>query len=105
MIATAYPYAWPLPNGLGNQSGFSPQELVAYDSTWWQNDGLVPVKVQHQPLGEQASDYVGQPTQPGQWYRLGQLDGYDHTDIIGLLTLKDVRTFYRNQAAFLSSQN
>lgn len=105
MVTTAYPYAWPLPNGLGNQSGFSPLKLVTYDASWWENDGLVPVKAQHQPLGEQASDYTGQATQPGQWYRLGQLDGYDHMDITGNLTLRDVKQFYRNQAAFLSSQN
>ncbi len=105
MITTAYPYAWPMPNGLGNQGGTSPLKLVSYDSSWWQNDGLVPVKVQHQPLGEQASDYVGQATQPGQWYRLGQLNGYDHIDITGNLTFRDVQQFYRNQAAFLSSQN
>lgn len=105
LMTTAYPYAWPMPNGLGNQSGFSPLKLVGYDSSWWENDGLVPLKVQHQPLGEQASDYTGQPTQPGQWYRLGQLDGYDHLDITGNLTFKDVKQFYRNQAAFLSSQN
>ncbi|MDO4246030.1 MAG: triacylglycerol lipase [Deinococcus sp.] len=105
LVATAYPYPWPMPNGLGNQSGSSPLNLVSYDASWWENDGLVPVKAQHEPLGEQASDYTGQPTQPGQWYRLGQLDGYDHLDITGNLTIRDVKQFYRNQAAFLSSQN
>ena len=104
-VVTAYPYAWPLPPGLGNLRGSSPEKLVTYDPSWWENDGLVPVRVQHEPLGQQASDYAGQPTQPGHWYRLGKLDGYDHLDITGILTARDVRPFYRNQAAFLSSQN
>ena len=104
-VATAYPYARPLPAGLGNVTGRSPEGLVAYDSSWWENDGLVPLKLQHQPLGQSSESYSGQATQPGRWYRLGTLNGFDHVDITGNFTVRDFRTFYRNQAAFLSSQN
>ncbi|MDO4264658.1 MAG: triacylglycerol lipase [Deinococcus sp.] len=100
---TAYPYTWPLPNGLGNVRGQSPLGTYTYGPQWWENDGMVPVYVQHAPLGEQSEAYTGQPTLPGHWYRMGQLNGYDLLDITGNLTLREFQQFYRDQAAFLSS--
>ncbi|WP_261664680.1 esterase/lipase family protein [Deinococcus sp. Marseille-Q6407] len=100
---TAFPYAWPLPPGLGNLRGTSAKGTVTYGPEWWENDGLVPVYAQHAPLGQSSVAYTGQTTQPGQWYRLGKMEGYDHLDAAGLLTLRDFRQFYRDQAAFLSS--
>lgn len=104
MNITAYPYAWPLPPGLGNMTGKSALGTVTYDQTWWKNDGLVPMKVQHAPLGQPSEAYAAQPTRPGHWYTLGTLNGSDHIDIIGLFGLKDVTPFFRNQVTFLNSQ-
>jgi triacylglycerol lipase len=103
MIATAYPFPRPLTPGLGNVFGTSPEGLVTYNSSWWENDGLTPTRMMDAPLGETSTQYTGQTMTPGQWYRLGKLSGYDHLDITGLLTTQDVTAFYRNQAAFLSS--
>lgn len=101
----AYPYAWPLDPGLGNMKGSSAYGGVKYDSSWWPNDGIVPSKYMAAPIGQQVETYTGQVTLGGHWYKLGQVDGYDHLDIIGLNTLRDVKQFYRNQAAFLGSQH
>ena len=56
------------------------------------------------PLGQSSVAYTGQVTAPGTWYRVGRVDGYDHIDITGNLSFRDVKTFYRNQAAFLAGQ-
>ena len=100
----AYPYPRPLTPGAGNVFGKSAGGTVTYDASWWPNDGLVPTNYQDAPPSELTEKYSGQATLPGHWYALGRLEGYDHLDIIGLLTVRDVRPFYRNQAAFLSSQ-
>lgn len=105
MTPVAYPFPRPMMAGLGNVFGKSAYGGVTYDGTWWANDGLVPSNHMNAPLGEVSERYAGQATQPGHWYALGRIEGYDDIDILGLLTLRDVRTFYRNQAAFLSSQN
>ena len=104
LMVNAYPYPRPMTPGLGDVYGTSPGGRVTYDSSWWPNDGLVPTNAMHAPWNQETIPYTGQPTLPGQWYSLGQLSGHDHLAIIGLLSLNDVRPFYRNQAAFISSQ-
>lgn len=99
----AYPHAWPLKPGLGNISGRSPGGAVTYSSAWWANDGIVPNTSMNAPTGQGSAAYTGQATTPGSWYRLGRVSGYDHIDITGNLSFRDVKTFYRNQAAFLGS--
>ena len=103
LAALAWPYAWPLRPTIGNMTGSSPLGKVQYDASWWENDGLVPVKSQGAPLGQSEVAYAGGPVQPGQWYDLGKLSGWDHTAIVGIPGLQDVRPFYRNQAAWLAS--
>ncbi|WP_189067211.1 esterase/lipase family protein [Deinococcus radiotolerans] len=100
----AYPYAWPLKPGLGNITGRSPSGSVTYDNSWWANDGIVPNRSMNAPLGQTSAAYTGQVTTLGSWYRLGRIDGYDHIDITGNLSFRDVKAFYRNQAAFLAGQ-
>ena len=104
LVVTSYPYPRPLPPGMGNVYGTSQFGGVTYDRSWWPNDGIVPTNYSHAPIGQQRETYTGQATQPGRWYVLGTVQGYDHVDIVGNLTLRDVRQFYRNQAAFLNSQ-
>lgn len=103
LSALAWPYPWPLRPTIGNTTGSSPRGKVQYDASWWENDGLVPVKSQGAPLGQSQTDFLGGAAQPGQWYHLGKLNNWDHVAIIGLLELRDVRPFYRNQAAWLAS--
>lgn len=102
LATLAWPFPAPAKPSLGNITGITPGGLITYDSSWWENDGLVPVKSQGAPLGETQLTYTGGPVQPGQWYTLGKLDGWDHVAIIGLLNLRDVRPFYRNQAEWLA---
>lgn len=106
MRAALSAFAWPSPQpfrpSLGNMVGYSPAGKVKYDPSWWENDGLVPVKSQGAPLGQSQIDYVGGPIVAGQWYHLGKLAGWDHTAIIGA-GRRDVRPFYRNQAAWLAN--
>ncbi|WP_291425481.1 triacylglycerol lipase [Deinococcus sp.] len=102
---TAYPYPRPMLPGLGNVYGSSMYGGYQYNSSWWPNDGLVPSNYMGAPAGQSMESYSGQVAQAGHWYDLGRLNGYDHLAIIGVLSPRDVRVFYRNQAAFLSSQN
>ncbi len=104
LAALAWPYPWPLRESIGNMTGSSPAGKVQYDASWWENDGLVPVKSQGAPLGSPENIYKGGPVQPGQWYNMGKLTGWDHVTVIGLLSARDVRPFFRNQAAWLASQ-
>lgn len=99
----AWPYPWPAKPTIGNMTGRSPGGAVTYDSSWWENDGLVPVKSQGAPIGQSQINYAGGSVQPGQWYNLGKLNNWDHGAIIGLLGARDVRPFYRNQAEWLAS--
>ncbi|ADV67133.1 lipase family alpha/beta hydrolase [Deinococcus maricopensis] len=107
MLPASYPFAWPLAPGLGNMSGTSPSGQIRYDKTWWANDGLVPVKSMAAPLnmGIPTLKYTGQTPARGAWYDLGTLDGWDHIDITGNITFRNVLPFYRNQAAFLATLN
>ncbi|WP_221088692.1 esterase/lipase family protein [Deinococcus aquaedulcis] len=105
LSAVAFPYAPPLNPGLGNIGGRSPGGAVTYDRSWWANDGIVPGKSMNAPLNESSVAYSGGATLPGTWYRLGRVNGYDHIDITGNLSFRDVKAFYRNQAAFLANQN
>lgn len=104
LATLAWPYPWPARPTLGNMTGTSPQGLVRYDASWWENDGLVPVKSQGAPLGQEQLTYQGGAAQPGQWYALGELNNWDHMAVVGLLGLRDVRPFFRNQADWLASQ-
>jgi triacylglycerol lipase len=79
--------------------------LDRIDSTWWKNDGLVPLVSQNGPkLGSSDSivDYSGTP-QIGVWNFLGTMNRFDHGDIIGLGTVWDPRPWYRDQASLLAS--
>ncbi|GAA5512144.1 lipase [Deinococcus carri] len=105
LLPTAYPFPRPLTPGMGNVFGKSAFGGVTYDSSWWENDGIAPSNYMDAPIGQPSEAYTGQPTQNGRWYRLGKLSGWDHLDITGNITLRGVRDFYRNQAAFLSIQN
>ncbi|MVN86224.1 triacylglycerol lipase [Deinococcus sp. HMF7620] len=105
MSVVAFPYAPPLSPGLGNIGGRSPAGAVTYDRSWWPNDGLVPNKSMNAPLNETSAAYSSGVTAPGSWSRLGRVSGYDHIDITGNLSFRDVKAFYRNQAAFLAGQN
>ena len=103
MFAPLAALAWPLRPTIGNMTGSSPLGKVQYDASWWESDGLVPVKSQGAPLGQNEVAYAGGAVQPGQWYDLGNLRGWDHLAIVGIPGLQDVRPFYRNQAAWLAS--
>lgn len=103
LSALAWPYPAPMNPTIGNMTGSTPGGLFTYNSNWWENDGLVPVASQGAPLGESEINYLGGAVTPGQWYNMGKVSGWDHMAVIGLLSLRDVRPFFRNQAAWLAS--
>jgi triacylglycerol lipase len=67
---------------------------------WWPNDGVVnTVSMDGPRLGSTDSIVsFGQEAQPGVWNYMGLMDGYDHADIIGIGTIRDVRDWYRRLA-------
>jgi len=80
---------------------------VTIDSSWWPNDSVVNTRSMRVPTIGAASpsvNYSGTP-QVGSWNHMGLWAGWDHVDIIGVLTEKDVghlkNNLYLPQAARL----
>jgi triacylglycerol lipase len=77
---------------------------VRIDASWWENDGLVNTRSMAGPtLGspDRIADYR-HPPQRGAWNYRGVLAGWDHMDIIGIGTTRDVGGWYRSLARALA---
>lgn len=79
---------------------------VPIDATWWENDGVVNTRSMMGPsltkgIPSEVSAFQGTP-KPGAWNYLGLLDGWDHSDIIGV-TPASVKEWYIEQARLLAS--
>jgi triacylglycerol lipase len=79
---------------------------LSFDSSWWQNDGMVnTISMDGPTLGSKdvIDSFSGTPV-PGRWNYMGLLESSDHLDIIGIPAaggkLKD---WYLSRAAFLAS--
>ncbi|QES87917.1 esterase/lipase family protein [Rhizosphaericola mali] len=102
-IPLVYPYAWPLPPGVGNytNSNASANAGVIIDKKWWANDGLANTYSMRGPIGSKTVDYTpNMSIEKGTWYA-ELFNGYDHFDIVGL-TIKDVTPLYLEHAKLLS---
>ena len=76
-----------------NESG-----KVPIDSSWWPNDCVVNTRSTRSPTLGVASpvvDYTG-VSQAGKWNYMGLWSNWDHADIIGVLTEKDVNYLKNN---------
>jgi triacylglycerol lipase len=72
---------------------------------WWPNDGVVNTVSMNGPkLGStDAIVSIGSQPIPGVWNYMGLMGSYDHADIIGIGTRRDVRQWYRSLAERLTS--
>jgi len=78
---------------------------VAIDSSWWPNDGAISTSAQKVPYGAPWVNFNGTP-QIGQWNYMGILQGWDHGDVIGLLSEKSpatVNALYLSHASRLKA--
>ncbi|WP_193164740.1 lipase-like domain-containing protein [Microbulbifer hainanensis] len=90
---------------------FMPQSLfmgqyknsnLGVDAGWFANDSVVNTNSMMAPTGAPYQEYNGLPV-PGVWQYMGNKSGWDHVDVIGLFTLKDINPMYLNQAEILES--
>ncbi|MBD1372553.1 lipase [Hazenella sp. IB182357] len=75
--------------------------LVNVTSSWWENDGIVPVASMDAPQSERVVSFNG-TARAGMWNHLETLNRYDHLDVVGH-GLSDMRSWYRNLSDQLSS--
>lgn len=73
------------------------------DGTWFRNDGVVNTRSMAGPSTETIRLFEGTP-QRGEWNHMGVLEGWDHSEILGLGPehRDDVLPFYRTWAQFLA---
>ena len=77
---------------------------VHIDASWWENDGLVNTRSMAGPTldsPDRIAPYGGSP-QRGAWNYRGVLAGWDHLDIVGIGTVRDVRDWYLSLARSLA---
>ena len=81
----------------------APGHLVL-DDTWFQNDGVVNTRSMAGPSTDPIRPFEGTPRR-GEWNHMGILDGWDHTEMIGLGPehREELLPFYRKWARFLAS--
>jgi triacylglycerol lipase len=74
--------------------------FVAIDASWWENDGVVNTRSMAGPtLG--SSDRIvpyRDPSLRGVWNDRGVLSGWDHMDIVGIGTVRDVDGWHLRRA-------
>lgn len=58
-------------------------------SAWWENDSVVNTSSMDAPAGAPVQAYNGTPVR-AVWQNMGMADGWDHADMVGLFTLKDI---------------
>lgn len=77
---------------------------VHIDASWWENDGLVNTRSMAGPTLDSPDRIApyGEPPQRGAWNYRGVLAGWDHLDIVGIGTVRDVRDWYLSLARSLT---
>ncbi|SDJ51790.1 lipase [Microbulbifer yueqingensis] len=92
---------------------FMPQSLfmgqyknsnLGVDASWFANDSVVNTTSMVAPTGAPTQDYGGFPI-PGVWQHMGKKSGWDHVDVTGMFTLKDINPMYLNHVEILKSLN
>lgn len=77
---------------------------AALDGTWFRNDGVVNTRSMTGPSTDLIRFFDGTPHR-GEWNHMGVMEGWDHTEIIGLGPehSDELLPFYRKWAGFLAS--
>jgi triacylglycerol lipase len=100
---TMLPQLWVTALFIGGYTRAEPGH-VQIDASWWENDGLVNTRSMAGPTLDsldRIAPYSGQP-QRGVWNHWGVLSGWDHLDIIGIGTVRDMRDWYLRLARSLA---
>ncbi|MDS4022761.1 MAG: lipase [Candidatus Competibacter sp.] len=100
---TLLPQLWASALFIGSYTRDEPG-LVAIDERWWENDGLVNTRSMAGPtLGspDLIVPWSGAP-QRGMWNDHGVLPDWDHMDIVGIGTVRDVGDWYLRLAKSLA---
>ncbi len=102
-LPTVLPQLWASALFVGAYTRDEPG-LVVIDTGWWENDGVVNTRSMAGPtLG--SSDWIvpyRHPPQRGVWNDRGVLSGWDHMDIVGIGTVRDVDGWYLRLARELA---
>ncbi len=77
---------------------------LGVDSTWFPNDSVVNTVSMDGPAGAPIQMYNGTPV-TGVWQNMGLQNGWDHLDITGLFTLKNINPLYLEHVQRLKSLN
>ena len=102
-LPTMLPQLWATALFVGAYTRDEPGRVVI-DASWWENDGLVNTRSMAGPTLDSADRIIpwrGQP-QPGAWNYRGVLSGWDHMDIVGIGTTREVGDWYLRLAKSLA---
>ncbi len=100
---TLLPQLWASALFIGAYTRDEPGHVVI-DASWWENDGLVNTRSMAGPTldsPDRIAPARDQP-QPGIWNNRGVLTGWDHMDIVGIGTIRDVSGWYLRLARSLA---
>ena len=100
---TLLPQFWGTALFIGSYTRHEPG-LVVIDEHWWENDGVVNTRSMAGPTLDAADRIIPwrNPLHPGVWNHRGVLSGWDHMDIVGIGTTRDVGDWYRRLAKSLA---
>ena len=97
------PQLWASAVFIGAYSRNKPGQVVI-DASWWENDGLVNTRSMAGPTLDSPDRIVAGdgPPQRGVWNHRGTLIGWDHMDLVGTVTLREVGDWYLRLAQSLA---
>ena len=97
-----FPVLYPFALSMGSYTYNEPGKTI-FDQQWWPNDGIVNVYGESGPSNGIIKEYDANSSLQKGMESSGVYNGYDHTAIIGIGTLIDVKPFYRNLARLITS--
>ena len=100
---TLLPQFWGAALFIGSYTRNEPG-LVVIDERWWENDGMVNTRSMAGPTLDAADRIIPwrNPPSPGVWNHHGVLSGWDHMDIVGIGTTREVGDWYLRLAKSLA---
>ena len=112
-LPTMLPQLWGTALFIGAYRRDEPGRVVI-DATWWENDGVVNTRSMAGPTLDTRSMagptldspdrkvVPASPPQPGVWNDRGVLAGWEHLDIVGIGTIRDINGWYLRLAKSLA---
>ena len=102
-LPTMLPQLWASAVFIGAYTRDEPGH-VRIDASWWENDGLVNTRSMAGPTLDSPDRIVSGdgPPQRGVWNYQGTLAGWDHMDLVGIVTLREVSDWYLQLARSLA---